>query len=405
MTASSFPGSGSLAKERSMPCHVCGDVCRCVPAVRAASKTKFEIEPEDDSSILIDPEAFDASEQEFAASLDRAVTKPRFVVEPDDSIVTVESQVPSITLAAPAEPALPASPEPVASESLWKEELAAKLNHYRARRSPKQPRFPSLQLKFETEPTRQAPIESPVQPVLTQQAIPVESQEPPTQLKTALARPRGTDSGENSARILEFPRIAIAPPRRVDELADPVLDRPRILEVPDAAPSEPALGGITIGPVEKIEPRPSEFEVHLQAASLTRRSVATALDAVVVASSVVLFTDIFQSMTPTALTSAQFAAAAAAFFGVFWAAYHFLLLVYCGTTLGLCLTRMQLRHFDGKTVLRNKRRWRAVTAVLSAACLGLGYAWCLLDEDQLCWHDRITRTYVSPQVPALRTGS
>ena len=79
------------------------------------------------------------------------VTKPRFVVEPDDSIVTVESQVPSIMLEAPAEPALAASPEPVASESLWKEELAAKLNHYRARRSPKQPRFPSLQLKFETE--------------------------------------------------------------------------------------------------------------------------------------------------------------------------------------------------------------------------------------------------------------
>jgi hypothetical protein len=380
-----------------MPCPICGDDCRCAPTTRSVTKSKFEIGPEADSAILIDPEAYDASEQEFDASLEQVSAKPRFVVEPEGSSLPVEVQVPSITPEAPAEPPWLASPEPAIRESLWKEELAAKLNHYRARRSPKQPRFPSLQLKFENELTRQAPFESPAQPVLTQQAIPVESQERPAQLKTAAARPRVTDSGENSARILEFPRIVIAPPRRVDELADPVLDRPRILEVSDTAPPEPALGGITIGPMERIEQKLSEFEVPLQAASLSRRSTATALDAVVVASSVVLFADIIQAMTPTALTASQSAAAAAGFFAVFWAAYHFLLLVCCGTTLGLRLTRMQLRHFDGKPVLRNTRCWRAVTAVLSAACLGLGYAWCLLDEDQLCWHDRITRTYVSPQ--------
>jgi hypothetical protein len=35
-------------------------------------------------------------------------------------------------------------------------------------------------------------------------------------------------------------------------------------------------------------------------------------------------------------------------------------------------------------------------SVLSGLSLGLGYAWCWLDEDQLCWHDRITRTYMAP---------
>jgi len=29
----------------------------------------------------------------------------------------------------------------------------------------------------------------------------------------------------------------------------------------------------------------------------------------------------------------------------------------------------------------------------------LGYAWCFFDEDQLCWHDRITRTYMA-RVPS-----
>ncbi len=53
MTASSFPGSDSLAKERYMPCPKCGDDCTCTPdarvvsaTVRSTMKPKFEIEPE-----------------------------------------------------------------------------------------------------------------------------------------------------------------------------------------------------------------------------------------------------------------------------------------------------------------------------------------------------------------------
>ena len=32
-----------------------------------------------------------------------------------------------------------------------------------------------------------------------------------------------------------------------------------------------------------------------------------------------------------------------------------------------------------------------------AASLGMGYAWVFLDEDVLCWHDRITHTYLAPR--------
>ena len=55
-----------------------------MPASRPA-KSKFAIEPEAHSSILIDPEAYDASEQEFDASLEQVSAKPRFVVEPEGS--------------------------------------------------------------------------------------------------------------------------------------------------------------------------------------------------------------------------------------------------------------------------------------------------------------------------------
>jgi hypothetical protein len=43
------------------------------------------------------------------------------------------------------------------------------------------------------------------------------------------------------------------------------------------------------------------------------------------------------------------------------------------------------------------RRWRVLASFLSAASVGMGYAWVFLDEDSLCWHDRITHTYLAPR--------
>ncbi len=270
----------------------------------------------------------------------------------------------------------------------------------------KEPKFPSLRLKFEgprsdSEPTRHVVPDPIPQVVLVQQIIPVEESSlvsaPTTVAKAERMRARVGEFLDNSARILEFPRSHMPPPRRGDELADPILDRPRILEVQEVAPPMPALGGILIGPIERPEEKRSEFEVPLQAATISRRTVATLLDAAIVGCSLGLFGYIFAGMTKFREPASQWLVAAAILFGVFWAGYHFLLLPYCGTTIGLWLTRLQLRRFDGKPVTRSIRSWRAVAAVLSALSVGLGYVWCLLDEDQLCWHDRITRTYVSPR--------
>src|SRR5258708_36958243 len=57
---------------------------------------------------------------------------------------------------------------------------------------------------------------------------------------------------EATARVLEFPRLA-APPTRGEELAEPVMGRPRIVEAAELLPPPPALGGILIEPVEAVE--------------------------------------------------------------------------------------------------------------------------------------------------------
>jgi uncharacterized RDD family membrane protein YckC len=84
---------------------------------------------------------------------------------------------------------------------------------------------------------------------------------------------------------------------------------------------------------------------------------------------------------------------------VLWAAYEFSFVVYTGSTLGLRAARLQLATFDGSPLTRSVRRWRVLASFLSALSVGLGYLWSVLDQDGLCWHDRITRTHVIPTPP------
>src|SRR5207245_10436426 len=94
-----------------------------------------------------------------------------------------------------------------------------------------------------------------------------------------------TSTTDPSANVLEFPRAAAGPPRPLDELAEPVLDRPRILEAPELVPPPPALGGILMDPAEEKEneKRPG-FEMPLQPAPMSRRLVAVIIDAALVLS-------------------------------------------------------------------------------------------------------------------------
>ena len=225
--------------------------------------------------------------------------------------------------------------------------------------------------------------------------------------RDAQPTPPGTDDPpdrlnlmEAGAKILEFPRSAAAPAPVLDELAEPVTDRPRILEVPELLLPPPALGGILIEPVEEPEKeRRPGFELPLQAAPMSRRLLAGAIDSLFVISAFAVFAYIFFRVTSIVPALPQAAGISVSLIALFWVAYQYLLLVYTGTTPGLKLARLQLSRFDGAAVPRNIRRWRVLASMLSGLSLALGYAWCFMDEDRLCWHDRITRTYMAPQPP------
>ena len=181
-----------------------------------------------------------------------------------------------------------------------------------------------------------------------------------------------------------------------DELAEPILDRPRIIEAPELVPPPPALGGISIEQSAE-EPRKNSIELPLQGASITRRVAAAVTDALIVASALALFGYIFVRI------SADYGAwrhpniIVVVVPALFWFGYQYLFTAHARRTPGTALTRMTLQTFAGEPPSRNLRRWRVLASLLSAVSLGLGYGWCLLDEDQLCWHDRITHTYLARQ--------
>jgi uncharacterized RDD family membrane protein YckC len=201
-----------------------------------------------------------------------------------------------------------------------------------------------------------------------------------------------------AAKIIEFPRFAWGPPTPPpDQLAEPVMDRPRILEVPEEAPPAPALGGITIEPAqrEEVEKQPG-IDIPLSRVSLLRRGCASLVDAAIVGSASTLFAFIFWKVAAVRPPMVQMLGLAGGISSLFWAAYQYLLMVYAGRTPGLRAAGLELAFFDGTRPKRSLRRWRVLASYLSAASLGMGYAWVLLDEDSLCWHDRITHTYIAP---------
>jgi uncharacterized RDD family membrane protein YckC len=176
------------------------------------------------------------------------------------------------------------------------------------------------------------------------------------------------------------------------------MDGPRILEAPEVVLPPPALGGITIESASQpeMEKRPG-IDIPLQSAPLARRIFSAAADAVIIASACALFGVIFWKMTAIQPPRFQLAGITAGFAALFWAAYQYLLVVYSGSTPGLRLAKLELARFNGSPASRRLRRWRVLASFLSALSLGMGYAWVFLDEDALCWHDRITHTYLAPK--------
>ena len=316
------------------------------------------------------------------------------------------------------------------SADSWRFEVAARLERYRTRRKPRTPRYPSLLLPFDSPESWSRPAPLSGSAVVTtatarvKQDFEPDSNEQLTEVG-ALAEPHPVAPPsheqasypypEQSAKVIEFPRSAAIPVFHASELADPIFDpdRPRIVEAPEILPPPPALGGMLMEPLQsESAERRADSSFATPTASIGRRGLAAAVDGIVLAASIAGFAAVvlrlnlgLNSIESLSLNSIRGAlplvvGGLGAVAVILWAIYEFLFVVYTGSTPGLRVTRLQLAGFDGSPLPRRTRRWRVLASFLSAFSAGLGYLWCVLDQDGLCWHDRITHTHVTPAAKA-----
>lgn len=91
-----------------------------------------------------------------------------------------------------------------------------------------------------------------------------------------------------------------------------------------------------------------------------------------------------ETLLPPMLVQAIAVLSCIGFFAAFW--------LKSGQTLGMQAWRIKLVAKQGNEITFGRCVTRCGSALLSIACLGLGYLWCLIDRDGRSWHDMLSGT-------------
>jgi uncharacterized RDD family membrane protein YckC len=233
---------------------------------------------------------------------------------------------------------------------------------------------------------------------------------PQNMVKPVMGRPE-------PPKVIRFPRTQPAYVPTVEEVmldeleqAAPAPEAPRIMDAYDTVPAElappevtPSLAGEQMELLPsfsdiRLEPEDARYdedrEVIPRPAPLGQRCISGVVDAglVFIATGVfaITFLELAEEMPQSRMTLVCMLAAA----GIFWLLFQYIFLTYRRATPGMRLAQLELCTFEGKATTMFDRQTRAAASALSGFSIGLGYAWALVDEDRLGWHDRISQTHL-----------
>lgn len=375
---------------------------------------------------LAEIDEYDPSEEQFASSLAGRDSGEDQELASGSLAAARQRQVQQIPdIAADIEDSGLHLTDPITPEESWRDEVASRLQKYKARRR-RSFGDQSLSFNFESTAGNHVFLKPEVQP--EPEPAPYEHPDPhsaynATAYATAPeiqaeyaathdmdqpATPEFTPSPEpppppapETAKLILFPRPPMMQAIPVDQLAEPVFEVPRIVEATD--PVEPVtvpLADITLQPdpgddtcVPYIEPF---LELPVPVAPVAQRVISELADISLVLLSTGLFAGIAFRLGAAGIVADKRALLEAILLVpiVFWSIYKYLFLVHHGATIGMKLTRLRLVDFDGNSPSSITRRYRALAMLISAFPLGLGLLWSFVDTEALCWHDRISKTYV-----------
>lgn len=129
------------------------------------------------------------------------------------------------------------------------------------------------------------------------------------------------------------------------------------------------------------------------AASIDRRLMALAVDFCVVTAGFFAFLMLFAVTTTHFPTGVTALALGGVVYACIWLLYQVLFFSLGGSTAGMLYARIALCTFDDRNPTRLVLRHRLAAWWLSLLPAGIGFLWSFFDEDNLSWHDRMTRTY------------
>jgi uncharacterized RDD family membrane protein YckC len=158
-------------------------------------------------------------------------------------------------------------------------------------------------------------------------------------------------------------------------------------------------------------PKPASPHPHAEAvaseapiAPIAIRAIAGLLDIAVVVVALGVFVGVC-SLAGGAVVSEEGTVNALGFsFLIILSFYWIFYLRYLGQTNGMTWLGLRVLNFDGQRPSDSQRLTRALGTILSAASLGLGFAWAVADEERLTWHDRMSKTFVTRDASEKTSG-
>ncbi len=241
------------------------------------------------------------------------------------------------------------------SDPAWRGELTQRLQAYRTRRRKVAPNLAQSQLPFE-EPSATLPVKSCVDVAETPQAA-------DDDFSFTIAIGRNAATRDESQMLID---VSVAP------LAD---QGPEQIRATDIASQQTGLYPV---------------------ASIDERRLAGLIDTGCLLFAYGGFLTLFGSLGGQFTFSKLSAAVCVATFVIVYLQYFALFTVFGGTTPGMMLRGLHVVSFSGEPPTPRQMLWRSLGYMLSAGTFFMGFLWAMWDEDALTWHDRLSRTFLSP---------
>jgi uncharacterized RDD family membrane protein YckC len=250
----------------------------------------------------------------------------------------------------------PVVSHPTEQDAAWRGELAQRLDAYRKRRRKLAPNAAQSRFSFD-DPSCKTPAHSSVMV-----AEPPASVEEDFSFTIAIGRP-------SKKQVLEESRMEID------------------VSLPQDSESNPQTHAIE-------DERKSQPGLH-PVASIDERRLAALIDLCCLLFAYGAFLMLFGSLGGQFTLSKLSAAVYASTFAIVYVQYFALFTIFGGTTPGMMMRGLQVVSFSGEPPTPRQMFLRSTGYILSAGTFFLGFLWAMWDEDELTWHDRLSRTHLS----------